>query len=184
MQYVKKIGVATVFFNPTLASVKLFISLADYGYRVAVGNNGIDEQSLELINKSKNIILVGDGLNVGLAKAMNDAIGAIFNNSTEIDSVILFDQDSKPDIDLPVQLRSSYFAGCDQELVACLGPSLRDEKSNKKIEMDQIRYKNVLSLATSGTFITRKKFTIVGPLKEDFFIDCLDHEWCFRAKNK
>jgi rhamnosyltransferase len=178
-----KVGIATVFYNPNINSIILFKNFADSGYRTVITNNGIDDSYLELLKESKNIILVGNGKNIGLAKGMNDAVVEVFNSSLDIDSVIMFDQDSLPDIDLPIQLQSSYFEGGHPKNIACLGPRLIDMKSNLNKVLVLDRYEEVLSLATSGTFVTRDNFKVIGHLKDDFFIDCLDHEWCFRAKN-
>jgi len=178
-----KIGIATVFYNPNMLSIELFKSLADHGYIVAIANNGIGKDELNLISKHKNIIIVGMGINIGLAKGMNDAINLIFENNIEIDAITLFDQDSKPDVILPELLYKSYTENCETLNLACIGPILVDEKIflNKKYKLNTLN--EVTTIATSGTLISRKNYIKVGPLKDDFFIDCIDHEWCFRARS-
>lgn len=180
-----KIGIATVFYNPDILSVEHFKSLADYGYIVSIANNGIGRNEYDLIVDNKNITIVGMGINEGLAKGMNDAINLIFKNNIEIDVVIMFDQDSKPDFILPKLLYKSHCENHEALSMACIGPMLIDEKiliknENKINKINKID--EVTTIATSGTLISRKNYEKVGPLKEDFFIDCIDHEWCFRAK--
>lgn len=178
-----KIGIATVFYNPNILSIELFKSLADHGYVVAIANNGIGQDDLNLISQHKNITIVGTGINIGLAKGMNDAINSILENNIKIEAIALFDQDSKPDIILPELLYKSYNENYVALNLACIGPILIDEK----ISLNRIHKLKTLSevttIATSGTLISRKNYKKVGPLKDDFFIDCIDHEWCFRAKS-
>jgi rhamnosyltransferase len=179
-----QVGVATVFFHPDEKSIENFKSLADYGYVVAIANNGMTESDLKSIQYYKDIIIIGNGMNVGLAKAMNDAVYALMKNSPEIDSYFLLDQDSKPDYSLPNSLRESYFLNCEKNKVACLGPRIHDEKSSLPIVERSVRFKEAQTIATSGTLIPRDKFEEIGSLKEELFIDCIDHEWCFRARSQ
>jgi rhamnosyltransferase len=181
---IKKIGLATVFFNPDQSSIDKFISFVNYGYIVAIANNGIQDIYLEKIDKIDGLIVVGNGENIGLAKAMNMSIEAILVNHPNVDSVALFDQDSDPELNLPFELHESYFSINKTENIACLGPVLIDKKSStKQIRKNEIKVIDVMTIATSGTFISREKYYELGKLKDDFFIDCIDHEWCFRAKS-
>ena len=41
---------------------------------------------------------------------------------------------------------------------------------------------NALTLITSGTLIPLVAFEDIGLMREDFFIDCVDTEWCYRAR--
>jgi len=178
-----KIGIATVFYNPNILSIELFKSLADHGYIVAIANNGIGQDDLNLISQHKNIIIVGTGINIGLAKGMNDAINSIFESNFKIEAVTLFDQDSKPDTILPELLYKSYNEYYEKLNLACIGPILIDEKISLNRTNKLKTLNEVITIATSGTLISRKNYKKVGPLKDDFFIDCIDHEWCFRARS-
>ena len=40
-----------------------------------------------------------------------------------------------------------------------------------------------LSLITSGSLIPAEVIQVVGPMREDFFIDNVDVEWCHRARS-
>lgn len=183
MSNMKKVAIATVFYNPDELSVRQFISFADDGYIVVIANNGIREIDLLILSLAKGIKIVGDGINIGLAKGMNLAIREIFSKNSKVDSVVLLDQDSKPDLSMPIDLRDSYNSIDKTEMVACIGPLVKDIKSLLKYKRKLNGLVEVATIATSGTFITRENYEKVGSLKDDLFIDCIDHEWCFRAKS-
>jgi rhamnosyltransferase len=180
----KNIGIATVFYNPDRLSLNVFKALSDYGYVVVVANNGIADEYLTELKQHDKIVIVGEGINVGLARAMNDAIERILNENVNIEGFIQFDQDSKPDFNLPISLRNNFNKYSQTRNIGCIGPIIRDKKTLLKSEPTlENSVKNVQTIATSGTYMTREIFNRVGSLKEDLFIDCVDHEWCFRAQN-
>jgi rhamnosyltransferase len=37
---------------------------------------------------------------------------------------------------------------------------------------------------TSGTLLSRESFEAIGPFREDFFVDHVDHEYCLRARRR
>jgi rhamnosyltransferase len=44
------------------------------------------------------------------------------------------------------------------------------------------RLREVSFLISSGSLIDLDAFAVIGPFREDFFIDGIDIEWCFRAR--
>jgi rhamnosyltransferase len=147
-----------------------------------VANNGIDRHLLKELQAEENVIIHGNGTNVGLAAGLNLCIKKFIGSPT-LDSIVLFDQDSEPDVELPERLYRSYTDLSGIVAVGCLGPLINDVKSNRKAKKAKTRLIKVATLATSGTFVEKETFKLVGLMREEFFIDCLDHDWCFRARS-
>lgn len=180
---IKKIGVVTVFYNPEVSSAVKFIEFANAGYKVVIANNGMSDSIFTMIICCENIKVVGCGKNVGLAGALNSAVDVLLA-SEQIEGFVLFDQDSLPDMDLPVKLHDAYSALCNKYKIGCIGPRIIDIKDNsKKLLMTDNDIFLVDTVVTSGTYINKFVYKKVGSFKEDLFIDCVDHEWCFRAIN-
>ena len=179
----KNIGIIAIFYNPTEECVSHFIKFARAGFYVAIGNNGIKDQYLKKMEIESNMYILGEGVNIGLAAALNKCIN-FFIDSINVRSVILFDQDSKPKIELPIELEKSFKLLRSNANPACVGPYLIDRKmTGKSSLLNAERFMNVETIATSGTYISTDVLRMVGLMKEELFIDCIDHEWCFRASS-
>jgi rhamnosyltransferase len=178
-----KTGIVTVFYNPEDSALDTFISLANYGYLVIIFNNGINGNKLKKIQKCPNIMVVGNGENVGLASGLNIALKTLWEEQA-IDGVVLFDQDSCPEVFLPEQLSNAYLLLSKNIKIACIGPRVIDRKNttNDKTQSAN-RFKTQIAIATSGTYLNKKTFQKIGYFMDELFIDCIDYEWCFRAKN-
>ncbi|MBW8295555.1 hypothetical protein [Sphingopyxis sp.] len=124
--------------------------------------------------------------NVGLASALNIGIADAFTRGA--DRVMLLDQDSRPGLDIARWLSEiADDAARDDVHPALIGPTLNDEKAGGVVNFADAsvgEYQNVQRLATSGSLIDRSAYEAVGPMWEDLFIDCIDHEWCYRARDK
>ena len=180
---ISNIGIIVIFFNPTEDCVDHFLNLAHAGFPVAIGNNGMKENYLNKLNGEKNISIVGEGLNIGLAAALNNCI-KFCTHKLGVSSLVLFDQDSKPKVELPVELERSFKFLQSIGNPACVGPLLLDRKmTGKSYLKNEDKYLIVDTIATSGTYIPTDVLKKVGLMMEGLFIDCIDHEWCFRARN-
>lgn len=132
--------------------------------------------------------------NIGLAAAQNQGISWAINNKAS--HVLIFDQDSEPEIDMVKKL-------CDSEKwlrvhgykVAAVGPVSIDKSSGepnpfyglngfrykKKFFPDFSNYVEALFLISSGQLIKMDVLNRVGPMKDELFIDYVDMEWGLRA---
>lgn len=177
------IGIIVIFYNPSEDCVDHYLKIAHAGFKVAIGNNGMNEDILDRLTVEKNIFLVGEGNNIGLASALNNCIN-FCTDELHVSSVVLFDQDSRPKVDLPVRLEKSFKFLQSIGNPACVGPHLIDKKMTGQtyLKSDE-KYLRVKTIATSGTFISTEALNKVGMMMDGLFIDCIDHEWCFRASN-
>lgn len=139
------------------------------------------------------------GVNRGIATALNVGITTALEGGCT--HVLLSDQDSLPSPAMVAGLlraeRELTEAGKD---VAAVGPVYRDQVAGAEFpfqvqEAGRLFYSRkhptvgepnieTLSLITSGTLINAKALARVGVMKEDFFIDHVDVEWCHRAISK
>lgn len=130
-------------------------------------------------------------LNVGIRKALELAA----------DFVLLSDQDSLPAPDMVENLRCSYEVLCTLQVrVGAIGPTYTDLHTGltypfqanlpgrffygHKAGSEELPLVEALTLITSGTLIPVGVFEDVGFMREDFFIDQVDIEWCHRARWK
>jgi rhamnosyltransferase len=137
------------------------------------------------------------GRNLGIAKALN--VGIETAKSAGATHVLLSDQDSEPASDMVEGLLRAETDLREQgHRVGAVGPSFINVNSGKlfpfhvKIKGSPIYgrrsaspghpHVNALTLITSGTLIPLSAIEVIGLMREDFFIDCVDTEWCFRAR--
>jgi rhamnosyltransferase len=180
-RYSDSIGIVTVFFNPSDAAVESFVNLAGIYEQVVIANNGMSPQQLARLRVTPRLIVVGDGSNKGLAKGLNQAIEALFD-LRQIKYIFMLDQDSLPTIDLAEKLTHSFVRLSESARLAAIGPRITDVKAAAATAVRDGGYSFVQGLATSGTLTSVAVVKSVGLLQEELFIDCLDHEWCFRAR--
>ncbi len=180
------VAAVVVFYRPRIDAVDIVRDLAASGVKFVVVVNEASEEVLRHVSSLDNVFIIDNGRNVGLATALNQGIDTALADQS-VNAVLLLDQDSKPTLDMVASLYDSL-----QDLTrngrnpGCVGPRLVDVKSPtaKVAASDQShKFVPVDSLATSGTLIPREALKQVGPMMDQLFIDCIDHEWCLRAKS-
>jgi rhamnosyltransferase len=147
----------------------------------------------------EHCVLIRLGENMGIAKALNE--GCKHATSLDADFILLSDQDSLPSEDMVHELWHAYTALTDSGLrVGAVGPTYTDLHTGltypfqaqlpghffygHKAPTNDCPHVEALTLITSGTLIPAEVVEDVGPLREDFFIDQVDIEWCHRARSK
>lgn len=159
---------------------------------IIVDNNSICDISKINIKNNELIIL---SENRGIAFAQNLGIAKALELSAE--NIIFFDQDSCIDQDFFNNLLIDYNKLVKENInIAAIGPRFIDEKKefyfpalkfNKFGLIDKFSVENINQpievsfLISSGTLIPVKSLNEIGLMKEEFFIDFVDTEWCFRA---
>lgn len=137
--------------------------------------------------------------NTGIAHAIN--IGLDIALANETDFVLLSDQDSLPADDMVANILRAFVELSAQGLkVGAVGPTYTDLHTrltypfqaqlpghffygHKAPTVDE-PHVEALTLITSGVLIPTDVIRDVGPMREDFFIDHVDIEWCHRARWK
>lgn len=146
----------------------------------------LDELPLQLIR-------LGD--NQGIAAALNVGIKrALSQGATH---VLLSDQDSSPAPDMVRSLLRAHVALRDRH-VAAVGPSFVNTNSEelfpflvdvrhsllygRRSATEEQPHVEALTLITSGLLVSALALRDIGLMREDFFIDSVDTEWCYRAR--
>ncbi|MDG9860089.1 glycosyltransferase family 2 protein [Acinetobacter ursingii] len=133
--------------------------------------------------------------NLGIAFAQNMGIKKAIELGAS--HILFFDQDSKISNNFVEDLISDYEKiSVENTKIAAIGPRFIDENKgfyfpalrfNKyglidKISVEDIKVPTEVSfLISSGTLVSVDSLKSIGFMKEEFFIDFVDTEWCFRA---
>lgn len=186
-------GVAV--FQPERALLLSLIQcLRDDGVEVLLHIDGpagiaIEEGLLREIATLSGVTLLLSDANLGLGAALNRL--AAEARQRDARRIILFDQDSSPTPGLVTQL-GAVFSKLQSlgHRPAVLGPR---PVSPEAVEGASPRYGRqpgqeavagllpVRYVITSGSLVDLDAFAAVGPFRDDFWIDGIDTEWCFRA---
>jgi rhamnosyltransferase len=133
------------------------------------------------------IRILTEGRNVGLGSAYNQLFRVA--SGLGADYLLLFDQDSRPTAGIVGQLEAAaaFLAGTGKN-PAVIGPRLMTEGAQpfrlpwrKGVPHEDNDLAAADFVISSGSLILLEAARIVGPFREDFFIDAIDIEWCLRA---
>lgn len=171
------IGIVIVTYNPDLMDFKRNINIiAKLNLDVLIIDNFSeivsDEYWDDILNISSRIFLERLSKNMGIGVAQNIGINFFIKASKE--AVLFLDQDSYMNIDSLNKL-VDFMVNSDANTVA-VGPSINMGDFNikgKDMTVDHI--------CSSGSLIKLSAFKDIGLFREDFFIDFVDFEWCWRA---
>lgn len=186
---------AIVTFNPILENLEALIKSEKND--VIIVDNASSNQ--EILNKKlsnfDNVVIISLSENNGIAYAQNLAIK--YAVEKRIKFILFFDQDSHIDKNFISNLFLDFERiSTNTKQVAAIGPRLIDEKQgfyfpalkfNNYGLIDKISVENISEpievsfLISSGTLVSVKALKEIGLMRDEFFIDFVDTEWCFRA---
>lgn len=201
-----KIVAVVITYNPDIASFKTLLEiLAPQVAKIYIVDNSpnFNDSTFFSLSSSninhEHITFLRLGENFGIATALN--IGIEIAISEEMEFILLSDQDSQPEKNMVRNLFSAYSALAKEGLrVGAVGPTVTDLYTSLTYPFQaQIPghffyghrapnpydpHVEALTLITSGTLIPVSVLREVGGMREDFFIDQVDIEWCHRARAK
>lgn len=192
-----KLTVAIVVtYNPDLNDFSQFcnILLKQFSDVIIVDNNSTN---IDLIysefSPNNRIKFVKNSINCGLAIAQNQGIYLAIENQAQ--SFCIFDQDSQIQDGYLENLINDYNTLIEQsKRIASIGPVIVDQTTgedypapiyngmflNRKLLMSN-EVQNCSYIIASGSLYETKTFQEVGMFNDQFFINYIDVEWCFRA---
>ena len=159
---------------------------------VIVDNTDAPELAIDTSVFGPGVTVLRQDHNHGIGQAQNRGIAHA--RQLGATHVLLLDQDSLPPAQLVASLlRTLHGAGPD---VAAVGPVCRDVKTGQPLALIQRRGWRIRRIApegltqpvsvdyipASGTLIALAALARIGALREDYFIDRIDVEWCLRAR--
>ncbi|MDT7728771.1 MAG: rhamnosyltransferase [Actinomycetota bacterium] len=130
---------------------------------------GVLPERVRVLRPDRNLGLAG-ALNLGLAQ-----VGA------EADCVLFLDQDSV----LSEELVHRLAAHLADSTVGAAAPAPWDEERSSFIDPRTILRADVAyrdAVITSGMVVRRSLVDEVGGFREDFFVDCVDQDFCLRLR--
>ena len=168
--------------------------LGEVGALVIV-DNGSGEGALRMLtelSRDPRISLESNRENLGVASALN--IGTRRARLLGYEWVLLFDQDSVIDAGMVEELIAVHASFPDPARLAVLGAGFRDihmpeaarsEPAPGSMARDGMRepaWQEVESVITSGSLLNLATVERIGGFRDEFFIDYVDSEFCFRAR--
>ena len=130
------------------------------------------------------LTLFQDGNNKGLGSALN--VGILEAQRQGCDAVVLFDQDSSPSQDFIKSLLDALSTVGSRSII---GPLLvDDQKASHLIHTNSSscgsEFQEVTCIATSGLCFLLEGIDCADRFTEDFFLDFVDFDWCWRMRHK
>jgi rhamnosyltransferase len=178
--------------------------LAETGALVIV-DNGSGESALRMLgdlSAHSRISLELNGENLGVARALNDGIRRA--RALGYEWVLLLDQDSVLDAGMVDTMIGAHASVPEPSRLAVLGAAFRDvhqpeaappgppqaprteipgaEPPPPPARPPEPPWEDVESVITSGSLIRLATLDRIGAFRDEFFIDYVDSEYCFRAR--
>lgn len=196
----KSCAVVVTYQPDATALLKLLGQLNKETDFVVIDNGSADierlAESITVYQRCQELLRLDD--NVGLARALN--IGIDWARERGCDYVFLFDQDSSPcDLFVSRMIKACRdVAEFSERPVAAIGPRIINPQTmrqtpfklfNRLLRRSDRVYAGAGAffhadfLITSGTLLVVESVATIGAMKESYFIDNVDLEWCFRAKS-
>ena len=185
-----KIGCVLVLYNPNIELTKIVLEkIIPQVELVCIIDNSTQSDSKSFFKqKYDNCHYISMNGNAGIAEAQN--VGIKYLISQNFDHVLFLDQDSIAPANMVGKLADAISILCKNNIkVGGLGPRLENRESGDlytPLVSKGSRYsKNLVEVSeiiSSGSLVPVKAFLEVGGFDAYFFIDGVDHEWCWRAK--
>jgi rhamnosyltransferase len=141
-------------------------------------------QEIRKIADTLGIHLVLNARNEGVGRALNQ--GAEWAAAQGYRWILTLDQDTVIAADMADSLIEVLHSCSFAERVAVVGSDYRNKVKGRVLE-DLIEPngspgREVTTVITSGSLVSLEVFRTIGGFRDEFFIDCVDHEYCLRAR--
>lgn len=173
-----KIAAVVVLYNPdglVYDNIRSYLDQVDVVY--AVDNSDRESSDLNSLIIEKKIHYLPNECNLGIAKALN--IGAERAIQEGYHYLLTMDQDSSATIGMVNALLGCLEPGKESQIGIVSPFHLTDIET---IPECVPACEEILTAWTSGNLLNLDIYQIVGPFRDDFFIDFVDHEYCLRLQ--
>lgn len=148
--------------------------------RTVVVDNGSEEDCFGHVNSAGSIpgmTVMRNNANRGIAAALNQ--GLEWARDHGYGWVLLFDQDTVPWPTTLAKLIQVYEEFPDKARLAVMGCNrFLKQAAGKKW------WTEAKTVITSGSMVSLSAVRAIGNFREEFFIDCVDFEFCLRARSR
>lgn len=178
-----------VTYQPDESFAARFVHLAGQVGGVLIVDNNSGGEAVSMLYQTAdrlNMQLVRNSENLGLASALN--VGIRHAIASGYDWALLFDQDSAPGDQVFEGLRDAYEQFPSRKRLAVIGSNYR-MRNTGKLQFPESATTNCVwserrAVITSGSLVSLSAYRTLGPFRDEYFIDCVDHEYCLRARSK
>jgi rhamnosyltransferase len=146
-------------------------------------DNGSTSDELEpvrVMSQSFGFQLIENGENLGIAEALNQGVRWARNGGYPW--VILFDQDSRITEGFLCQMFADWRSHPDRERVGSIHPKYVDPDTGTEPVVRRARDGGPVLSLTSGALMPTWIFDKIGEFASEYFIDCVDFEYCLRIR--
>lgn len=134
----------------------------------------VDSKLIDIIKSLNNANYISYGKNLGIARALNHGAQIAIENGYQF--LLTMDQDSKA----PLNLVSSCVSILEGSNNVGLVTPIHGNKYGTHIKPVVSKTEKVTMAMTSGNLISLDVYKKVGGFDEDFFLDYMDIEYCFK----
>ena len=186
------IGCGMVLYNPNqgllLRALNALSEQVDIIY--LIDNSTADNRPI--LPSIENLVYIPLYKNRGIAEAQNIGIAHLL--SLHYDYILLADQDSIATHNLVNELKRRHRILSRTYDVAAVGPmpinrhtgipyvGSNDERVLRHLQLEGYDFLETHSIIASFSLISAAAIQRTGPMKESLFIDFVDQEWCWRAR--
>lgn len=168
-----------VTYNPDLGFGRRLQQVSGQAGRVVIIDNASAapaRRALQSVVEQVRADLILNDQNLGLGAALNQGVDRA--RAEGFEWVLTLDQDTSvsdsASMDLITALRACPF----RQRVGMVGSTVMNFPEDRPKGLWEERD----ALITSGSLLSVAVFKVVGPFREDLFIDYVDVEWCLRAR--
>ena len=190
------VAAVVITYNPDADIAARLRAIARECSPVYVIDNGSAEPALKALRKAAKAAkakLIELGKNTGIAHAQNVGLSLAFKAKDT--AAILFDHDSTPRPGFAAALMRAATA---EGRPAIIGSRIHDVNLHtfakhpcrggwffaRRFCPENGTLTDALMVIASGSLLTRQVYDLVGGMREDFFIDYVDWEYCLRARER
>jgi rhamnosyltransferase len=185
----KSILAVVVTYHPDSSFAERFERLAGQVDAVLIVDNDSDASEVSMLRKTAsrlNMSLILNSENLGLAAALNIGVARAIEDGYEW--ALLFDQDTVPGDNMLEGLREAYDDFPRKDKLAVIGSNYRESHSGNlrfsKALRNGCSWRERRVVITSGSLLSLPIYGKLGPFRNEYFIDCVDLEYCLRARSK
>lgn len=144
------------------------------------GSNADELAPLRAASQRLGFELIEKGENLGLAEALNQ--GVRWAKSEGYPWVILFDQDSMITDGFISQMFSAWEVHPQRERVGSIHPNYVDPETGVESQLRRASDGGPVFSLSSGALMPVWIFDKIGWFASEYFIDCVDFEYCLRIR--
>ena len=171
-----KVAGVVVLYNPThevINNINSYVNQVSY-LIVIDDSDMVDFKIVDEIKSFNDVHYISYGKNLGIAKALSHAAQIAIENGYQY--LLTMDQDSKA----PLNLVNACVAVFENNNNVGLVTPIHGNKYGTHIKPIAGKTEKVNMAMTSGNLISLDVYNKVGGFDEDFFLDYMDIEYCFK----